>query len=167
MGATPGGASAGHAKGGVCAGAPRPPHIFISYARSDGERVATQLRRRLSEEHGFSLWRDRADLEGGKDWWQQIVEALQHVEYLVLVLTPAALHSEMVRREWRLARQQGVCVIPVLATPDLDLSGFSIKFLNIFVVPVQLHARVGVRELPLHGRLVLLPLLRPRQHFAA
>ena len=66
------------------------PRIFISYARTDGESFAKELRRRLRE-HGFSLWQDRTEMEGGKDWWQQIVEALDHVEYLLLVMTPAAL----------------------------------------------------------------------------
>ena len=30
-------------------------------------------------------------MEGGKDWWLQITEAIDHVEFLVLVMTPAAL----------------------------------------------------------------------------
>ncbi len=68
------------------------PRIFISYARKDGKEFALELHRRLTEEHGFSLWQDLADMEGGKDWWQQIYEALTggQVEYLVLVMTPAA-----------------------------------------------------------------------------
>ena len=82
------------------------PRIFISYARSDGEDFAKNLRRRL-EDKGFSLWQDRTSLEGGKDWWQQIVEALNHVEYMVLVMTPASMHSNIVRKEWRQARQGG------------------------------------------------------------
>src|SRR5574338_577406 len=95
------------------------PRVFISYARSDGEAIAKELRRRL-EQH-FTLWQDRAEMEGGKDWWQQIVEALGHVEYLVLVMTPAALQSSIVRKEWRLARQKGRCVIPLIGTQGLNL----------------------------------------------
>ena len=86
------------------------PHVFISYARIDGEPFATQLRQRLEAEH-IPLWQDRVGLEGGKDWWLQITEALDVVEFLVLVMTPSAMHSETVRKEWRYARQQGVCVI--------------------------------------------------------
>jgi alpha-ketoglutarate-dependent taurine dioxygenase len=61
-------------------------------------------------------------MQVGEAWWQQIVAALtnEHVEYMVLVLTPAAMRSDMVRKEWRLARQEGVCVLPVIAAPDLD-----------------------------------------------
>jgi TIR domain len=59
-------------------------------------------------------------MEGGRDWWQQITEAIDHVEFPVLVMTSAALGSEYVRREWRYARQQGKCVIPVIGGPDID-----------------------------------------------
>jgi hypothetical protein len=49
-------------------------------------------------------------MEGGKDWWQQIAEALDQVEY------------EIVRKEWRLARQKGVAVIPVIGVSPLDFA---------------------------------------------
>jgi WD40 repeat protein len=97
------------------------PRIFVSYARSDGTALARELRRRLSE-HGFSLWQDVADMEGGKDWWHQITEAIRRVEYLVLVMTPAALSSAVVCKEWRLARQHGVCVLPIKGAPDTEFS---------------------------------------------
>ncbi len=98
------------------------PRIFVSYARSDGTELAATLRRRLRDEHGFSLWQDLADLEGGRDWWRQITGAIDHVEYVVLVMTTAALRSAVVRQEWRYARQQGRCVIPVMGAADLDFS---------------------------------------------
>src|SRR5437588_4374673 len=97
------------------------PRVFLSYARSDGEPFATQLRQRLEAEQ-IPLWQDRVGMEGGKDWWLQIVEALNKVEFLVLVMTPAAMGSETVRKEWRYARQQGVCVYPVKGAPDLDFT---------------------------------------------
>jgi len=96
------------------------PRIFLSYARSDGEAFARALRRRLESE-GFSLWQDRTRMEGGKDWWEQIDAALRVVEYMVLVLTPAAVRSDIVVREWRLARQRGVCVIPVFGVGENEL----------------------------------------------
>ncbi len=37
-------------------------------------------------------------------------------------MTPAAMSSEMVRKEWRYARQQGVCIYPVKGAPDLDFA---------------------------------------------
>ncbi|HEX7329902.1 MAG TPA: NB-ARC domain-containing protein [Pyrinomonadaceae bacterium] len=51
----------------------------------------------------------------------QITEALDRVEFMALVITPNALKSDTVRKEWRYARQQSVCVYPIKGTPDLDI----------------------------------------------
>ena len=69
-----------------------PRGVFISYSRSGGEAFAQRLRMRLERE-GIPLWQDRVGLEGGRDWWLQITEALNKVEYMVLVMTPNALCS--------------------------------------------------------------------------
>jgi len=47
-------------------------------------------------------------------WWKQVTEALDQVEILIMVMTPAVLHSAIAHKEWRYARQQGVRVCPVL-----------------------------------------------------
>src|SRR5215213_256795 len=93
--------------------------VFISYARSDGEEFADRLRQRLESE-GIPLWQDRVGMEGGRDWWLQITEALDQVEFMALVITPNALNSDTVRKEWRYARQQGVCIYPIKGAPDLN-----------------------------------------------
>jgi WD40 repeat protein len=95
--------------------------IFISYARGDGEAFAHRLRERL-EKQDISLWQDRVKMEGGRDWWLQITEALDNVAFMALVMTPSALKSDVVRKEWRYARQQGVCVYPIKGSPNLDFS---------------------------------------------
>jgi len=96
--------------------------VFISYARSDGEAFATALRERLAEEApGLRVWQDRPEIEGGVGWWRQIEEALEGVEFLVIVMSAAVLHSEVTRKEWRYARQQGVCVYPVKG-PGFDFN---------------------------------------------
>jgi hypothetical protein len=87
------------------------PRIFVSYARSDGKAFASALRRRLQDEHGFPLWQDLADMEGGRDWWLQITDAIDRTEYLVLVMTPRALASPVARRELRYARQRSEFVV--------------------------------------------------------
>ncbi len=97
------------------------PRVFISYARSDGEQIADELRETLGK-HNIPIWQDRVNMEGGRDWWQQIVDALNTVKFMVVIMTPAALLSPIVRKEWRYARQQGVCVYPIKTVPDLDFS---------------------------------------------
>ncbi len=41
------------------------PRVFLSYARTDGERFAKQLRQRLLDEN-IPLWQDRIGMEGGE-----------------------------------------------------------------------------------------------------
>ena len=60
-------------------------------------------------------------MEGGRDWWRQIEEAITKAEYLMLLLTPKALESEVCVKEWRYARQQGTYVIPVCDGPPSKL----------------------------------------------
>jgi WD40 repeat protein len=99
------------------------PRIFVSYARADGVEPARRIRQRL-EAAGFSLWQDLAAMEGGRDWWTQIEEAIRarSVEHLVLVVTPSVPERPVVRREVRLARQEGVQVTPVVGADTLDFS---------------------------------------------
>src|SRR3954451_2717572 len=96
------------------------PRIFISYSRKDGEAFAATLRHDL-EALGLSLWQDIVALESGRDWWSQIEEALRSktVEHFILVVTPAALKSRVVRQEIRLARQEGKQV-GLVRGPGLD-----------------------------------------------
>ncbi len=88
--------------------------IFISYARIDGEKAAQALHDRLTRElPEKEIWMDRFDMQGGEQWWTQIAGAIEESEYLVLVMTPEAVKSEAVQKEWRHARQCGNCVCPV------------------------------------------------------
>jgi len=99
------------------------PQVFLSYCRSDGAKFAAALRDKLEKEHPeIKLWQDVISERAGRDWWLQITEALDHVEYMVLVLTPDAMQSVTVRKEWRYARQQGVCVFPVQGSSHLEFS---------------------------------------------
>ena len=71
---------------------------------------ATALAREASD---IVIRQDRLFLEGGIGWWKQVTEAIDSVDFLILVMTPAALATGNVQKEWRYARQQGVCVYPI------------------------------------------------------
>jgi WD40 repeat protein len=88
--------------------------VFISYSLQDGVQAAADLREWLLREN-LSVWQDRITLQGGRDWWSQIEDALKSkpLQHMVLVVTPGALASAVVRREIRLARQEGKTVSPV------------------------------------------------------
>jgi hypothetical protein len=91
-----------------------PGRTFISYSRKDGAQFAAWLRTWL-EQRNLSVWQDIVALEGGRDWWSQIEEALKSkaLQHFILVVTPASLASPVVRREIRLARQEGKTACPV------------------------------------------------------
>ena len=89
--------------------------IFISYSTTDGKPCADALRDEL-EKLGLSIWQDLVALKGGSDWWSQIETALKSkaLEHFILIVTPGALASAVVRREIRFARQEGKTISPVL-----------------------------------------------------
>ncbi len=100
---------------------PTTPRVFVSYSRTDGLEFARRLQTALEAED-LSLYRDLHDLVGGEDWWRQVEAAIRSVEHVVLVLSPAALRSPYVAREWKLARQEGKKVSPVSGPGALDFS---------------------------------------------
>ena len=52
------------------------------------------------------------------DFEDQIRKGIESSEYFVLVMTPAALRSDWVKREWRYARENGRCIVPIKPTFD-------------------------------------------------
>lgn len=86
--------------------------ILISYSRRDREAVK-KLYAGLTA-LGFNLWRDLHDIEGGEPFWEAIKQAIDACESVVLCLSPEALKSAFVQKEWHYARQQGKRVIPVV-----------------------------------------------------
>ena len=104
------------------------PRIFVSYERQDGMQAAKELRQRL-EDRGFTLWQDLIALEGGLEWWAQIEQAIKSpsIEHLVLVVTPGALERPVIKKELRLARQEGRQVSPVWAGKQFEMKVYTEK----------------------------------------
>jgi WD40 repeat protein len=92
--------------------------IFLSYARSDDEPFVNQLYTDLTA-HGFSVWFDRVSMPSrGMTFLQEIRDAIDTSERLILVVGPGALQSDYVRAEWRYALQACKVVTPVLRMGD-------------------------------------------------
>jgi len=126
-----------------------PDHIFISYARSDGRGFAEAFEQRIVAEAGIKSWRDLASIEGGEDILPQVLRAIEDAKHLVLILTPRALASEWMKREWTHARMVGRKVSPVLADPSLkpdDLPGW-IRRTDVYDISVPERWRMLVRAL--------------------
>ena len=63
-------------------------HIFISYSRRDTELVDSIVTR--LEQAGIDGWIDRDDMETGRQWRAQIVEAIDTADAFVLKLSKNA-----------------------------------------------------------------------------
>ena len=130
-------------------GGNRTGRTFISYSRKDdGAAFADGLRSWLVEKENISVWQDIVALEGGRDWWSQIEDALKlkALQHFVLVITPAALASPVVRREIRLARQEGKTICPVKGPGLRDLGGLPRWLGQVYDLDLKEHVtpeRVG------------------------
>ncbi|MCB0166907.1 MAG: TIR domain-containing protein, partial [Anaerolineae bacterium] len=95
-----------------------PPRVLVFALNQDGAALVGELHQRLRAA-GIATWSDLSSLEGERTWWSQITQALNQVDFLVLAMTEAALTSHLIRRLWRYARQQGVCIYPIFKADDL------------------------------------------------
>lgn len=85
--------------------------IFISYRRSD-RAFADALVARL-EARGVSVWYDR-EIEGGADWREKIVDALQNSDMLAILFSEDANDSRQLKKELAVADQLEKPVVPIL-----------------------------------------------------
>ena len=142
--------------------APTQGRTFISYSRKDGAEFATWLRGWLGE-RDLSVWQDIVALEGGRDWWSQIEEALKSkaLQHFILVVTPASLASPVVRREIRLARQEGKTACPVKGPGLGDLGKLPRWLGQIYALDLVEHQTTLIRVLEADSRQKRVPMMAP------
>jgi HEAT repeat protein len=93
---------------------PSNEHIFISYARKDGSRVATVLQKAL-EICGHICWRDTRDLDRMQDFTAEIENAIKNSTHVVTCITPDTTRADsFVRREIAYAQIYGKPITPVI-----------------------------------------------------
>jgi len=85
--------------------------IFVSYRRSDRELVASVVRR--LEARGVGVWYD-AEIEGGADWRETIVEALTNSDMLAIFFSEDCNNSRQLKKELAIADHLGKPVVPIL-----------------------------------------------------
>lgn len=78
----------------------KPRYAFISYAHVDTTRMLAL--REILDGSGIDTWYD-ASIDGGDDWNTVLEEQIRDCSLFVLVLSPAAAASRIVRREIRFA----------------------------------------------------------------
>ncbi len=85
--------------------------IFISYRRADRELVASVVRR--LEQRGIAVWYD-ANIEGGADWRETIVEALSNSQMLAIFFSEECNNSRQLKKELAVADSLAKPVVPIL-----------------------------------------------------
>jgi hypothetical protein len=142
--------------------APSSARIFISYSRKDGAKFAATLREQLEREN-LSVWQDIIALEGDQDWWSQIENALrsEELQHFILVVTPAALESRVVRQEIRLARQEGKTVSPVKGPGLTDLNTLPRRLGNVFDLDLVERRTALIRVLQGQSQQKRVPMMAP------
>ena len=86
--------------------------LFISYSRKDiafARRLAGDL-----EKAGYTVWWDITDLRGGDDWVRVIPEAIETSDFVIVVLSPDAMASEWVKKEYTQALSLRKKIIPIM-----------------------------------------------------
>lgn len=89
------------------------PLLFISYSRRDAalvDRLELSLQRA-----GYNVWVDRGNLTGGQEWSAQIQEAIDQCAAMVVVISPDAIRSAEVEKEYQSALKLGKPVFGALA----------------------------------------------------
>lgn len=114
----------------------REHYSFISYRRSDLERIAPLLSTMNSAGHPF--WIDRA-IPGSTAWMEVLQQRIQSCNLLLLFLSRQAADSKWVRHEATYAYSLDKPVLPVLLDSDLDLrhlpGGFGLLLNPIHCIP--------------------------------
>ncbi|HEY5003056.1 MAG TPA: TIR domain-containing protein [Ktedonobacteraceae bacterium] len=92
------------------------PRIFISHSSKDntfGNRIVRDLREALRNDD--AVWYDtQGGLNGGDVWWREIVQELEQRDIFILIISPEAMDSEWIRREFLIAQTTKKQIIPIL-----------------------------------------------------
>ena len=81
------------------------PHVFISYAREDGELARMTLE---ALQKDFDPWLDTERLSGGELWDERIREELEAADFVLVIYSPALCRKtdSYVNKEIHLARER-------------------------------------------------------------
>ncbi|MBE9571429.1 MAG: TIR domain-containing protein [Proteobacteria bacterium] len=99
------------------------PTVFISYSHKDEDwknRLLTQLKV-LQYEDIIDLWEDRR-IEAGKDWYEEIQEAINKANVAILLISADFLTSKFIRSEevpklLERREKEGIRIFPVVIKP--------------------------------------------------
>jgi hypothetical protein len=152
---------------------PSPAKVFISYKRNvdPDQSVARQIFEALQQQ-GHYVFIDRT-MTAGQQWAEEIESNVRKSDCLIVVLTSASCHSEMVKGEVAIAREQATKTAgaPRILPVRLDYTGPLPYPLNAWLDPLQYALCRGDADTPrliqeLASAIAGAPLLRPADTLA-
>ena len=75
----------------------KPTEVFFSHCSKD-RRFASRIAEVLTR-HGLKVFYSRKSIRGAQQWHDEIGQALARCDWFLLILSPAAVGSEWVKRE--------------------------------------------------------------------
>ena len=104
--------------------------VFISYSHVDKDFVKSLVK--LLDKHKVPYFLDSKDITWGSSISEEIRQAFNNAEYLIVVISPASLKSSWVPFEIGLARGKNAKILPILTHPSLELPSYlsDIKYLT-------------------------------------
>ena len=85
--------------------------VFVSYARSDRERVLELVERMRSA--GVGVWVDEGGIHGASLWGQEIVDAIDASKVMILMISDSSITSDNVVKELSIASEDKKPILPV------------------------------------------------------
>ena len=116
------------------------PHIFVSYASVDRERVLPIVQ--ALRDNGIDVWLDQDDIAGGTIYAAEIAAGIEGCRALALMCSPASLASHNVRQEIALAWKYRRPYLPLLLEPvtiprDLEYWLEGAQWIELFDQPAD------------------------------
>jgi TIR domain len=121
--------------------------VFLSHSSQDREFVVRLTR--VLKRHGIRYWYSASHIAGAKQWHDEIGRALYRCGWFLVVLTPAAVRSQWVKRELLFALNETRYVgkiIPVLRK-NCKYSGLSWTLPEFQFVDFRSDFDAGCRKL--------------------
>ena len=85
--------------------------VFVSYARTDRERVMELVERMRSA--GIGVWVDEGGIHGASLWGQEIVDAIDVSKVMILMISDSSITSDNVVKELSIASEDKKPILPV------------------------------------------------------
>jgi tetratricopeptide (TPR) repeat protein len=98
-------------------------HQFISYSQADGLDFSLNLADQLAAgPPAVPVWVDKRNIRPGRDWDEQIAEAIRTCDSLVFVMTRDSVDEQSgCKQEWSRALKYKKPIVPILLHRDADM----------------------------------------------